>query len=92
MKKTIKLTEKNLTNIVKRVINEQPLDGEIKYVTIEIPEVIVEKAIELGIDESRIEDMFEQYINDSIGTTYNSELEYFTLWAEEQNNLDDFQE
>ena len=30
MKKIIKLTEKDLTRLVKRVISEQPLEGELK--------------------------------------------------------------
>ena len=42
MKKIIKLTEKDLTRLVKRVINEQPLEGELKYITLEVPENIIE--------------------------------------------------
>jgi hypothetical protein len=92
MKKTIKLTEKDLTRLVKRVISEQPLEGELKYITLEIPESIIGKAIELGISESNIEDMFEQYVKDSIGVTYNMELDYFTQWAEDSDNIADYED
>jgi|APGre2960657404_1045060.scaffolds.fasta_scaffold150471_2 hypothetical protein len=92
MKKTIKLTEKDLTRLVKRVISEQPLEGELKYITLEIPESIIGKAIELGVSESNIEDMFEQYVKDSIGVTYNMELDYFTQWAEDSDNIADYED
>jgi len=92
MKKTIKLTEKDLTRLVKRVISEQPLEGELKYITLEIPESIIGKAIGLGISESNIEDMFEQYVKDSIGVTYNMELDYFTQWAEDSDNIADYED
>ena len=92
MKKIIKLTEKDLTRLVKRVINEQPLEGELKYITLEVPENIIEKAMELGVSEDRIEDMFEQYIKDSIGMSYNMELDYFTQWADDSDNIADYED
>jgi hypothetical protein len=92
MKKIIKLTEKDLTRLVKRVISEQPLEGEIKYITLEVPESIIEKAMGLGVSEDRIEDMFEQYVKDSIGVTYNMELDYFTQWAEDSDNIADYED
>lgn len=92
MKKIIKLTEKDLTRLVKRVISEQPLEGELKYITLEVPENIIEKAMELGVSEDRIEDMFEQYIKDSIGMSYNMELDYFTQWADDSDNIADYED
>ena len=92
MKKIIKLTEKDLTRLVKRVINEQPLEGELKYITLEVPENIIEKAMELGVSEDRIEDMFEQYVKDSIGMSYNMELDYFTQWADDSDNITDYED
>lgn len=92
MKKIIKLTEKDLTRLVKRVISEQPLEGELKYITLEVPESIIEKAMELGVSEDRIEDMFEQYVKDSIGMSYSMELDYFTQWAEDSDNIADYED
>lgn len=92
MKKIIKLTEKDLTRLVKRVISEQPLEGELKYITLEVPESIIEKAMELGVSENRIEDMFEQYIKDSIGMSYNMELDYFTQWSDDSDNISDYED
>jgi len=92
MRKIIKLTEKDLTRLVKRVISEQPLEGELKYITLEVPENIIEKAMELGVSEDRIEDMFEQYVKDSIGMSYNMELDYFTQWAEDSDNIADYED
>ena len=92
MKKIIKLTEKDLTRLVKRVINEQPLEGELKYITLEVPENIIEKSMELGVSEDRIEDMFEQYVKDSIGMSYNMELDYFTQWADDSDNIADYED
>ena len=92
MKKIIKLTEKDLTRLVKRVISEQPLEGELKYITLEVPESLIEKAMELGVSEDRIEDMFEQYIKDSIGMSYNMELDYFTQWSDDSDNIADYED
>ena len=92
MKKIIKLTEKDLTRLVKRVINEQPLEGKLKYITLEVPEKIIEKAMELGVSEDRIEDMFEQYVKDSIGMIYGMELDYFTQWADDSDNIADYED
>lgn len=92
MKKIIKLTEKDLTRLVKRVISEQPLEGELKYITLEVPESIIEKAMELGVIENRIEDMFEQYIKDSIGMSYDMELDYFTQWSDDSDNISDYED
>jgi hypothetical protein len=92
MKKIIKLTEKDLTRLVKRVISEQPLEGELKYITLEVPEKIIEKSMELGVSEDMIEDMFEQYVKDSIGMSYSMELDYFTQWAEDSDNIADYED
>jgi len=90
MKKVIRLTESDLNRIVKKVIKEQPLEDEIKYITLEIPESIIKHSLKLGISEHKLEDMFEQYVKESLGFVYGMGLDYFMPWAEEPDNIDDY--
>jgi len=48
--------------------------------------------MELGVSEDMIEDMFEQYVKDSIGMSYNMELDYFTQWADDSDNISDYED
>lgn len=56
--KKIRLTEAELTNIIKRVINEQPTSGN---EDVKIPEVIKEKGSELARMAQAIIDKHMQY-------------------------------
>lgn len=69
-------------------INENFSDSNI--ITIEIPESIKEHMEELGISEENQKELFENYINHLLGTDYGVELEGFSVWCEEDDNISDF--
>lgn len=45
---------------------------------------------ELGIREENQKELFENYINHLLGTDYGVELEGFSVWCEEDDNISDY--
>jgi hypothetical protein len=59
-------------------------------ITIIIPDSISAHMDELGIREENKKDLFENYINHLLGTNYGVELEGFSVWCEQDDNVSDF--
>lgn len=69
-------------------INENFSDSNI--ITIEIPESIIEHMGEIGISEGNQKEVFENYINHLLGTDYGVELDGFSTWCDDEDNITDY--
>jgi len=98
MKKVIRLTESDLTRIVKRTINEmeddffQQQEDESKFaISIPVPVNAYELLKQEGVSDENIVPAYKEYVKHSLGLTYGTDLEEFRAWCNESDNLVDFQ-
>jgi hypothetical protein len=58
--------------------------------SISVPVSMISIAKEFGVLEENMEEVFGNYVQHLLGTTYNTEADEFRVWCEESDNIADY--
>lgn len=69
---------------------KENFQGQTMSVEVEIPQSIIDVCREYGVKEENIKEVFSNYIDDVVGTTWGQEDNQFRIFCDEADNIVDY--